>query len=176
MDKYFYFVSQLPALVFDRDPGLTKDEFMEEAAKWLSAGDLKRLSAVTLFDSESDSKGPRLVREFREFEARFRTELAKWRKARHDGQDMKTFEFPAAMVKEGNPLEVEKKLLHWRWQQIDAMEGEHHFDLEWLILYYLKLQILQRISLYNKEKGLEIFRDLVSVDPLSNEAEPAEIN
>jgi len=75
------------------------------------------------------------------------------------------------VIKEGNPLEIEKKLLLLRWNLIEEKQQEHHFDLEFLILYFLKLQILDRLSSFNKEKGQEIFQKISKVDVWTSELE-----
>ena len=61
------------------------------------------------------------------------------------------------MLKEGNPLDVEKKLLQLRWHFIDELEFGHYSDVDFFILYYLKLQILQRLWQFDKERGKEKF-------------------
>ena len=67
-----------------------------------------------------------------------------------------------ALLKEGNPLEIEKKLLLHRWELIEEKEKTHYFDLGFLILYYIKLQILRRLSLFDKEEGRQVFEGIVS--------------
>ena len=60
-------------------------------------------------------------------------------------------------------MEIEIKLLELRWKILDEMEREHHFDLGFLILYYLKLQITRRYFQFNKEEGLKKFQMLYEV-------------
>ena len=67
------------------------------------------------------------------------------------------------IVRKGNPLEIEKKLLHLRWMVVDSMELMHHFDFEYLILYFIRLQILGRLCSFDKEKGLDTFDRLCEV-------------
>ena len=50
-----------------------------------------------------------------------------------------------------------------RWQFIENLEGGHIFDLEALILYFLKLQIQKRLFTFNKEKGEAIFDELSAI-------------
>ena len=66
-------------------------------------------------------------------------------------------------MKEGNPLDVEKKLLRIRWELLEAEEAEHHFDLGYLILYYLKLQILDKLSVFDQDAGMETYNTLSKV-------------
>jgi len=161
MDKHYYLISQLPMLFFDQISFMTVESFLKEAEKWLSSRDFERLSKVDINATSLGKRGQRVWRKYQAFEFGFRSALAAWRKSLREGEEIKP-DFPLSMVKEGNPLEVEKKLLRWRWDFIEEMEREHHFDLEFLILYFLKLQILHRLSQFRKEKGMEKFHKVVS--------------
>lgn len=163
MDKYFYMVSQLPTLMFDRENPITTAAFLEEAGKWMSGRDLKVLKSVRLFGEKVQGKAPTLLRLLQEFEDTFRNELGQWRQAQREDGDYKPETFSPSLVKEGNPLEIEKKLLKVRWDKIESEESEHHFDLGLLILYYLKLQILDRLSVFDKELGMEKFQTMSRV-------------
>lgn len=184
MDKYYYFISQLPTLYFDREPLISIPVFLEEAAKWLNRHDYEILIKVDLNKTSTERGGSAVWRDYRSFENGFRTDLAQWRELRRSGQEFKPSVFPLSLVKEGDPLEIEKKLLLFRWETIEEMEKDHHFDLAVLLLYYLKLQILHRLSLFHKEKGMEAFRnivnaaywdsDFIALPPDANE--PASVN
>ncbi|HDQ45588.1 MAG TPA: DUF2764 family protein [bacterium] len=163
MDKYYYLVAQLPSLVFDRENPISVQTFLEEAEKWLSVSDFRALKQARLDDPENRSGGPGVWRRYGEFESRFRRELGQWRQALRDGSETRPDTFSPSLVKEGNPLEVEKKLLARRWEVIAEEEKDHHFDLGFLVLYYLKLQILQRLSVFDKEKGMEHFQTMSRV-------------
>jgi len=61
---------------------------------------------------------------------------------------------PIQIIQEGkNPLEIEKRLMRAQWDFLEEQEIGHFFDLDFLIIYYLKLQILERMFSFNKEKG-----------------------
>ena len=165
MDKYYYLVSQLPFLVFDSESTMTLEIFREEAEKWLTRRDLQILSRVHWKDVSGPQKGPRLWRQYQAFEKQFRNELGMWRRLRKDNQEYRPQIFSLSLVKEGNPLDVEKKLLQARWQYLEELEKEHDFDLSFLISYYLKLQILNHLNQFNKEEGMEIFENLIVVEP-----------
>jgi hypothetical protein len=157
MDKYYYLVAQLPMLFFDVDPGITTGFFLDEAEKWMPPADLAMLKNSRLMDASARGPVARLARDYQSFERRFTDDLVKWRKARRNRQEYQP-SFPPALVKEGNPLEVEKKLLRHRWVFIEELSVGHHFDLDFLSGYYLQLQILKKSSLFNKEKGMSIFK------------------
>jgi len=163
MDKYVYLIAQLPALVFDKMSYMNIPVFLEEAGKWMTRRDLQKLQSVVLLDPVVEETHPKVIRRVQQFENRIRTDLAEWRQAAKKRTEAKPESFSVSILKEGNPLEVEKKLLHLRWQVIESMEPDHHFDLDFLMLYYLKLQILQKLSEYDKEKGMERFQKISKV-------------
>ncbi|HHS14382.1 MAG TPA: DUF2764 family protein [bacterium] len=158
MDKYYYLVAQLPVLHFDREPALSMQDFLEETEKWLPPRKMRFLKAVSAFP-EKNIPGPRTWRRYQAKEQAFRADLARWRRARKQGNDYKTT-FPQSLVREGNPLEIEKKCLYWRWNLIEALEEGHDFDLDILVLYLLKLHILRKLVVFDREKGMERFRAL----------------
>ena len=162
MDKYYYLISQLPTLFFDREAGMTLDAFFAEARKWLTARDLQRLQQVDMNDTGL-ARDPGVLGNYKRFEDALRRDLAGWRRARAGATEYSLPPHLNAIVKEGNPLDIEKKLLRLRWQFIEEMEREHHFDLAFLILYVLKLQILTRLSIFDEEKGLSAFKKICEV-------------
>ncbi len=158
MDKYYYLIAQLPTLFFAKAPEITVESFLDEANKWLGAKDFELLTTLDINNYSFEKKNPKALQAYQKFEFRLRTDLAQFREARKKDQDYKPASFPVSLVKEGNPLEVEIKLMEWRWKFIDELQREHHFDLEYLILYFLKLQLLRRYFQFDKEKGLKKFQ------------------
>ena len=163
MDKYYYFVAQLPMLFYGKESDITSEHFLDEAKKWLSNKDYNILSRISVDDFDVKAKSNKVLTAFKIYESNIRTDIAMWRKAKKIDQDYKPSTFAPSIIKEGNPLEIEKKLLELRWAFLDEMEREHNFDLGFLILYYLKLQILKRLFTFNKEKGLNKFQKFYEV-------------
>ena len=163
MDKYYYFVSQLPTLTFADESDMTVDNFLTEAQKWVSAKDYNILTEVDINNFDPSQKTNRVFVRYKKFESELRTDIALWRDAERRDLDYKPQSFSASLIKENNPLEVEIKFMEKRWSYIDEMEREHNFDLGFIILYYLKLQILRRYFTFNKEMGLQKFQKLYEV-------------
>lgn len=163
MDKYIYLIAQLPSLIFDKPSYMTIPLFLEEACKWMNRRDLQKLKSVVLMDPVVEEDQPKTIRRVQQFENRVRRDLSQWRQAGKKRIEEKPESFPISILKEGNPLEIEKNLLRLRWQFIESMEPDHHFDLELLMLYYLKLQILKKLSEYDKDKGMERFTQISKV-------------
>lgn len=153
MDKYYYFIAELPYLYFGKEAPQTMTWFLEEAHKWLDPNDYNQLTKIAYDACEPQADDHPVLRQYKDFEAAFRRDLAQWRQARKEQQEFKPCTFPLNLVKEGNPLVVERNLLHWRWRFLETLEPEHHFDFGFIIIYLLKLQILQKYFSFNKESG-----------------------
>ena len=159
MDKYFYFAAQLPQIGLDQKENIpTRDFFIEEASKWLSKSDLTVLLGIDINGVVVDSQN-KTLKQFQNFEYEIKSEIAKYRKSTKEDFEYKTNLFPMSLIKDGNPLEVELNLLKYRWDYLDENQLGHYSDLTFLIVYYLKLQILWRISSFDKEKFKEIFKE-----------------
>jgi hypothetical protein len=168
MDKFYYIIAQLPTLRFDQEAPLSIEDFMMESRKWMSRRDFRLLSDVDFGNvawmDDGGLKRYGAWKRFRDYEHSLRSKLAQWRKARlgQDADKSKRVDLPLA--EDGNPLEVEKRLLHQRWLYIDELERGHNFDLEYLILYYIRLQILERVSLFSKEEGMRAFEEVIGME------------
>ena len=164
MEKYYYFVSELPALMFGQKSSVGCDYFLSEAAKWCTSRDYRLLSQLTL-TADSVEKGPVLLRGYQQFDIKVRQELAAFREAKQKGEDFSSGFLPDSILKEKNPLQREKNLMKYYWDFLDSRESGHYFDFEYLAIYYLKLLILRRLQeTFDKEKGIRVFEDVVSVD------------
>ena len=163
MDKYYYIISQLPTLFFAKSAEITVESFLDEAEKWMNEKDFSILSKLDMNDYLFKKREPKTLIAYKEFEHKLRHDLAQFREAKKKDTEYKPVSFSISLVKEGNPLEIEIKLMELRWKVLDEMQREHHFDLEYLILYFLQLQILQRYFKFNKEEGLKNFQKLYEV-------------
>lgn len=172
MDKYYYFVTQLPHLAFGQELQITRRYFLEEARKWLSENDYQCMIQTNINEYSLQSNiSSKLLCNYIIFEYELRKELTFWRTEQKVGRDYKSIIFPSALVKEGNPLEVERNLMFFRWKYIDELETEHYFDLDAIIAYFLKLQILERLFSFDKEKGKAKFTELSSIFEEDNNKE-----
>lgn len=158
MDKYYYLAAQLPVLSFSTEPGITSTAFLREAEKWLSSRDLAALLSTSLDRTVAPETAPPALRAFISHEYQLRDELAQWRRARLDAHEVKLRLVPAALLQEGNPLEIEQALLRRRWDLIGELELGHYSDIEFMVFFYLKLQILERLQRFDRETGRDKFQ------------------
>jgi hypothetical protein len=161
MEEYVYLTSQLPLLTFDKEPAMSVTAFLEEGRKWLSPPDWKVLNEVSINAVIAEKSDPATLREYKNYEYALRSEQAQHRRALRNREEYKPVLFSPTIFKEGNPLEIEKKLLRWRWQRIEELEYGHYADLEFLALYYLRLQILVRLQQFDKEIGKAKFKTII---------------
>lgn len=59
-----------------------------------------------------------------------------------------------------SPLSGEDALNQARWAFLDEIEPGHYFDLERIVIHYLRLQILARRRLFSRREGEERFNRL----------------
>ena len=105
-----------------------------------------------------------VLKTYKEFENALRSELAEFRQAQKEGHGFKSTMFPETLTKENNPLQAEKELMRIRWEYIEELKTGHHFDFGFLVLYYLELQILARIEAFDKDEGMEKFKQYTEVE------------
>ena len=125
---------------------------------------LSRISFEALCPQAGDHA---LWRAYAAWETALRNELARQRAQRH-GIDPEPFLRDApfysrlsSMVKEalgaGTPLETETALDRRRWDHLEELQTGTHFELGYLIVYRLKLLLLERKSQFRHEPGREAF-------------------
>ena len=73
---------------------------------------------------------------------------------------MGTAEIAREAAAQESPLAAEELLNRARWSFLDDLEVGCFFTIEKLIIYYLRLQILERKSLFNKEAGTERYKSI----------------
>jgi len=161
MSKYYYFVAQLPLLTFGQEHYVTREYFLDQSKKWLSDKDFAIISDVSIDDFYSKENDNKVLTKYKNFEKTLREEIFIFRKNDKRGG---TFSSNLKLnLDEGTPLEIEKRLLFLRWEFIESLRVGHFFDLEILIIYFLKIQVLERLFTFNKEKGIVVFDKLCEV-------------
>ncbi len=153
MDKYYYLAAELPFLSFGLEPGISRDGFLNEVKKWLSEKEMNILLKAEINDFSYDKTVPEILRAYKKFEYNLRLELSDLRKAKISGKEYSKPEDIYIEEKEKSPLDIEKNLLLLRWRKIEEEETGHCFDLSFLIAYFLKLQVLEKLFTFDKQKG-----------------------
>ena len=166
-DKYFYLTSSLPYLFFGEKPYFTKNSFLEECKKWADPEDMERLQNLDINDFIISKADTEEVRQWKRFDYAFKKELAEVRKNKKTGSQETLAPKYKNIFSQENPLLIEKAFEKLRWDYLDEVEQGHHFDIDKLQIYYLKLQISERLSSFDREKGEKVFEQACEIESIS---------
>ena len=153
---YVYLISSLPMLQFGAHPPLSRENFLELCQRLIAEIDyaiLKDLPGPKEYAAYS-GRQPTLKR-WVAFDVALRNELVKLRAGRTHtdaarylrAQDYSSLSLAqAAASAERNPAPQEAELIldRQRWDFLEELSFGHYFDLDFLIVYACKLNILWR--------------------------------
>jgi hypothetical protein len=170
---YYYLVASLPELSFDRPTPITTKDFLELCSEHLPAASCRLLAETDLFQSPASPARLGVLNIWFEREHLLRNELARLRAQRlgwdvtlhlrSTGRDADLAVVAERILGNESPRAAEDKLDRARWTFLDGLEFGHYFDLESLALYWLKLRLLERRAVFNKERGREKLRAFVAL-------------
>jgi hypothetical protein len=162
-NKYYYLVASLPYLKFGGEPPMSSEEFIAECGKWLIDKDMKTVLAATRSAEQGAEEGSVLA-EWQRFDREVRHELALIRAARRKGEEHRGTDLTKSVLEQENPLLMEKELERIRWSFLEEKSRTYFFDINRLVLYFVQLQILERMAAFDKDKGESYFYKLCEVD------------
>ena len=161
MASYYYLISSLPSLTPD-SPAIEYDEFLTLCRTAVSENVYKELESLSLSDVNS-FEGCRLVREFGKFYSSLMKELAYRRNnelEREYGVDSEIVQLVKNAIEASDPLKAEEILLKAQFDFTDSLCSMHYFDDYVLFGYALKIRLLERKLVFDKEKGKKEFSRL----------------
>jgi hypothetical protein len=170
--QYYYFVPQLPFLVFGQSPPMTPEAFRDLALTLLDEEDAALLDKIGLGlnpPRDGVSSGSAFIDKWREWERILRLNLVKQRagKLKREAPASDPPVLPsdavAAVAKavSETPLEGEIIIDKARWHAIDTLlENSGPFDQDVVFAYMLKLIILNRQALFQAERGFSEYKSL----------------
>ena len=164
MSKHYYLVATLPYLQFGEEAPVSIEAFLEECRKWLSADEMKIIAATGDCGRGSEDVSSGLLEAWQEFDLAVREEISLFREARKKGEDFRAKEELKEIMTQKTPLEMEKKIEKIKWDYLVEKELSFFFDIDSLVVYFLKLQILERIDSFNKDKGERFFYNTCEVN------------
>ncbi len=170
MDQYYYAVSSLPFLDFNIAPLIKVVDFYAICSSALEEKQYNIIKSVSISDLKAMNPSVTVIKKWLSWEGSLRNEIAKLR-AESLGYDSGPFiydiesnsETPGVArnaYKMDSPLLAEELLDKARWLFLDEIEQGHYFDMEKLIVYSLRLQILERKSMFTTENGNENFQKI----------------
>ena len=163
MAAYYYLVSSLPELKSDGEMPLSYQEFLDLCESSVSVDKYNLLRDLTL----SSTNGP-LVNEWNKVYGALTKELNYQRSMKMgksyptpDTKDILTSQVVSSALAAKDPLEAEKIMLDFEFQQLDELVGLHMFDDYVLFGYAVKLKLLERQGCFDHDKGEKEFRQLL---------------
>lgn len=176
MSSYYYLVATLPMLRYEDSSPMSHEAFLELCHGNISDSDYRLVCSASLSSSAaSDAEGGKSHPFLRKWEG-FRDMVAKElndQRARklelggdrykNDGdKEYRISETVRAALAASNPLQGELLLMQLYWKYLDDLSGLHTFDIEALLAYAVKLQILERKSRFTLQEGNSEFKRLFS--------------
>jgi hypothetical protein len=160
MSQYYYLIASLPALRWENPPPYGQPEFRVLCKGHLNAGDYAFLLEARL---DADPVSHPLLREWRKADFGLRNELARLRAKKLNVEAephlhpeyLDVLQAPRAqeILDAGDPLKTEMLLNRVRWARLNELETGHYFDLGFLLVYCLKMQILERNASFKPNIG-----------------------
>jgi hypothetical protein len=169
--SYYYFIAQLPYLLYEQKPPMSSNNFKALAASLLDENDAKVMQYLS-FDSvflKDKSCSSEFVNDWKNWECALRLNLAKERalKLKREVQTPEPPFFPqeaaiaaSKAADEKSPLDGEILLDKARWNAIDTISGNENFSVNRIYAYYLKLLLLERRQAFNAESGFVEYKTL----------------
>lgn len=168
MASYYYLVATLPLLRYESQSPFDTVSFLEQCKGQVSARDYQTILSAL---SGRPSSHP-FLKEWQQYASMVKKELNDQRskklglsaaKYRNDGnKEFRISEAVRQALSNENALDAELSLLSLQWNYLDELSALHYFDVEALLAYAVKLQLLERKSLFTKEEGNAEFKRLFS--------------
>lgn len=169
-DVYPYLIASLPMLHFLSKPPFSSERFLELCCPLIPERDGQVLRSLPHPEDYGD-KNTQLpvIRQWIAFDTALTNELVKMRAARKrlepgpylrtaDSEEPLSLPAGLAAILSASPLDAEEELDETRWKVLDELATGHYFDLEFLIIYALKLRILERWEKIHSADGTALLR------------------
>ncbi len=157
MSNMVYLMTSLPSLSLGEAPPITIDEFNDDAKSELSSRHFKALQSVDIQKLEA-KVGVKSISSLLET---IKEDLSEVRTAKAQSRQAKPERLPLNALR-GNPLEREMQIMQWQWEELQDIEAGKTFTLTEVLVYKLKLQLVERLYSFNKVKGAEVLASVVN--------------
>ncbi len=157
MSNMVYLMTSLPSLSLGEAPPITIDEFNDDAKRELSSRHFKALQSVDIQKLEAKVG----VKNISSLLETIKEDLSEVRTAKAQSRQAKPERLPLSALK-GNPLEREMNIMQWQWEELQDIEAGKTFTLTEVLVYKLKLQLVERLYSFNKVKGAEVLASVVN--------------
>ena len=170
---YTYLISGLPMLHFGAKPPVSSERFFQICHGIISEADIDIIKNAVRIEGHNYKKVQPTAEKWRTFDTVLRNELVKIRAARkridpfkfmrgHGQTDPSIAHIALHAHRTPSLMESEEILDKERWQVLDDLSVGHYFDIEFLIIYGIKLLILERWDRINSaDSSAELDKALV---------------
>jgi hypothetical protein len=153
---YTYLISSLPALSFLANPPFSLEDFFARCKNLIPDQELEILRKVCGQEGYSlATQNAASLKRWADFEIALRNELMRARAGRKktdplkflrlpDAPQAETIHLALAAYRSSSVLEAEKILDQARWNFLEDLSFGHYFDFDRLLIYGLKLKVLER--------------------------------
>lgn len=160
MSNMVYLMCSLPSLTFGQIPPISLSEFFHDAKSQLSAKHFKKLEAVDL-QKMNTPKTTSVLKSAEVILSEMWQDISEIRSARAQNRNPKLNRLPQTMLA-GNPLEREKQIMQFLWEELDSVEAGKTFTLTEVLVYKLKLQILSRLNSFDAGRGAQVLESVIN--------------
>ena len=173
MAQYYYLVSTLPMLPLESDTHPSESMFLDACAARMSASDYSSLIHTRLYIEADYQPRTPVQKWWYTQELALRNALVRVRAAALNrdpeenirrssaGEDLGDDPAVIGVVREAysqeSPLRQEERLLQYRRRLLEEVSVGHFFDLDALVIYYLKLKVLERRASFDQDAGASAF-------------------
>ena len=169
--EYYYLIASLPLLSFGTAALITYVDFLKRCREQLAQSDFALIARATIAPPQTTEDSCGVLQAWKQFDTSLRNELARVRAAQSSknpaphirGQgwrDPFDEQLVRLVMNEGSLLERERLLDRIRWDRLSELQVGHFFDVEFLVIYSLQLQILGRWSRVHQEEGMKTLEEL----------------
>jgi len=166
--QYYYMIASLPLLQIDSPPPFSIEDLYYSCRGNIDDSDLFLLKSLSL--EPGIAGGNAFLEQWYGWETALRNELVRLR-SQKKGMDSEKHlregdvfpgipEIAREAFTQDSPLAGEETLNRARWMKLDELEVGHYFDMVKLMVYALKLQLLQRQGSFTEKLGKERFEAL----------------
>ncbi len=163
----YYLIPLMPELDLRKKPPLSSREFIDMCRQSLSIRNITSLEQCYLYEFD-DQTSFITVKEWYNSERYLRNQMVEFRAERlrkdpdvfyrGDYFSGKILDEVQTICRLQEPAAMAEVLYKKRWHLLDHLQCGHFFNMEWLSIYYLKLQLLEKHFKYSKEAGKKVLQ------------------
>ena len=170
---YIYLISSLPMLHFGTKPPFSFARFVSMCHSLIPDEDIDMIKTITLDGAYSYKGEQPTLRKWRSFDTALRNELVRIRAGRkhidpskflrgEDEAEISINHIAINAVRNPSILEGERMLDQARWHTLDEFSIGHYFDIDILIIYAIKLLMLEKWERMASSDKLKLVEEAVA--------------